>query len=59
MPNVKAQMSNEIQSPNSKKEKWNDGTLEFYVDKKYFDFAHYSVIPAFPYSGFILLGFEL
>jgi len=30
MPNVKALMSNEIQSPNVKKQKWHDGTLEFY-----------------------------
>jgi hypothetical protein len=43
MPNVKAQMSNQIQRCNVKKEKWNDGTLDFYVDGKYFDFAR--IIP--------------
>jgi len=35
MPNVKVQVSNDVQRPNKKKneEEWNDGTLEYRVEQ--------------------------
>jgi len=53
MPNVKVQDSNEVQSPNKRKneEEWNDGTLEYRIEQNN---------PRIPlhYSGIILSDFS-
>jgi hypothetical protein len=52
MSNVNAQISNEIQSPNTPKknvEEWNDGTLEYWVSETTLGFS--CIIPSFRYSA--------
>jgi hypothetical protein len=42
-----------------KEEEWNDGTLEYWVNKKSWIHLHYSIISLFQYSRIILLNFGI
>jgi len=54
MPKFKVQMKSKTQMTKKNEEKWNDGTLGYWADKKSLGFSHYSIIPVFHYSGIIL-----